>query len=154
MVRHTNSYKKSTCAIRLANENDSSISLVFSFLPAIIEHGSTILPKYCMFCLALHSITDSGSLNKDVEQYIINKRSNILIKYNNFCRKHFTAPLDIKLNVLNTCANASITYACETWSYFFSKSIETMHRHGLKTALSIRCCTNNEIVYLESGHYS
>ena len=28
-----------------------------------------------------------------------------------------------------------------------------MHRQGLKTALSVRCGTNNEIVYLESGQY-
>ena len=96
-------------------------------------------------------ITDSGCLKYDVEHYITAKRSNITIKFANFCRKNFLAPLNVKLTVLDTCVNASITYACETWSYCIPNSIEVMHRQGIKTALSVRQTTNNEIVYIESG---
>ena len=89
-------------------------------------------------------------IRKDIERYIFLKRSDISIKYGNFCRKHFLAPLQVKLHVLNMGVAASITYACETWGVS-PKSIETIYRQGLKSALSIRESTNNEIVYLESG---
>ena len=97
-------------------------------------------------------ITDKGKIRHDVEEYINSKRSEITIKYGNFCRKNFLAPLDTKIDVLNVCVAASIVYACETWGNC-PKSIESMYREGLKTALSIRQGTNNEIVYLESGQW-
>ena len=98
-------------------------------------------------------ISDSGCLKKDVEMYVQGKRSNVTIKYGNFCRKNFLAPLDVKFDVLNTCVSASVTYACETWADSWPKTVETIYRQGLRTALSIRGSTNNEIVYLESGEY-
>ena len=73
------------------------------------------------------------------------------MKFSNFCRKNFLAPLDIKIKVLNTCVNASILYSCETWGAGKIKDIETMYRQGIKSALSVRECVNNEIIYLESG---
>ena len=96
-------------------------------------------------------ISDSGCLKIDIEKYLLGKRSNVTIKYGNFCRKNFLAPLDVKIDVLNTCVSASITYACETWGDSWPKSVETIFRDGLRTSLSIRGSTNNEIVYIESG---
>ena len=96
-------------------------------------------------------ISDSGCLKVDIEKYIHDKRSNVTIKYGNFCRKNFLAPLDVKLDVLNTCVSASITYACETWGDSWPKTVETIFRDGLRTSLSVRGSTNNEIVYIESG---
>ena len=97
------------------------------------------------------TIGDSGSLNDDTDAYIENKRSNVTIKFGNFCRKNSLAPLDVKLKVLNTCVSAALTYGCETWNRSKVKKVETAFRQGLRTALSIRCCMNNEIVYIESG---
>ena len=97
-------------------------------------------------------ITDSGKLANDIESYISSKRSDVTIKYGNFCRKNFLAPLDVKLDVLNTCVAASITYASETWG-ISPKSVEKIYRQGIKCALSVRSCVNNEIVYLESGEW-
>ena len=82
----------------IVNGKDADHKIGIELNNGILEYKEEII--YLGVC-----ITDSGSLNKDVEQYVINKRSNISIKYNNFCRKHFTAPLDIKLTVLNACAN-------------------------------------------------
>ena len=42
-------------------------------------------------------------------------------------------------------------YGCETWATANIKQIEVLYRQGIKTALSIRCSVNNEIVYTESG---
>ena len=83
-------------------------------------------------------ISDTGNLKHDVDLYVEEKRSNVTIKYGNFCRKQFLAPLDIKLRVLDTCTSASIVYGCETWGCGKFNKIETLYRQGLKTALSIR----------------
>ena len=69
----------------------------------------------------------------------------------NFCRKNFLAPLFVKLKVLSSCVSASLVYGCETWGMSKVNKAESAFRQGLKSALSIRDCTNNEIVYIESG---
>ena len=96
-------------------------------------------------------ISDSGEIKRDIESYIDGKRANITIKFGNFCRKNFLAPLLIKLKVLNTCVSASLIYGCETWATANIKQVEVLYRQGLKTALSVRCSVNNEIVYTETG---
>ena len=95
--------------------------------------------------------SDTGSIKEDVEINVESKRSHLTIKYGNFCRKNFLAPLDVKLHVLNSCVSASLLYGCEVWGMSKVTKIETMYRQGLKTALSIRSCVNNEIVYIETG---
>ena len=96
-------------------------------------------------------ISDTGRLKEDIERYIKDKRSNVSIKFRNFCRKNFLAPLQIKLKVLNTCVSAALTYSCETWGIGRVSSVETAFRQGLKAALSVRDSVNNEIVYIETG---
>ena len=54
---------------------------------------------------------------------------------------------------MNSCVSSSLVYACETWGMKTSKTAETAFRQGLKSALSVRDCTNNEIVYIESGEW-
>ena len=98
-------------------------------------------------------ISDSGSLKEDVKRYVQDKRSSVSIKFRNFCRKNFLAPLFVKMKVLNSCVSASLVYGCETWGMSTSKIAETAFRQGLKSALSVRDCTNNEIVYIESGEW-
>ena len=95
-------------------------------------------------------ISDSGNLKEDVNRYVDGKRSNLSIKFRNFCRRNFLAPLFVKMKVLNSCVGASLVYGCETWGMNKVKNAETAYREGLKSALSIRDCTNNEIVYIES----
>ena len=99
-------------------------------------------------------ISDSGSLREDVSRYVEAKRNNVSIKFRNFCRSHFLAPQFVKMKVLNSCVSSSLTYGCETWGMKTSKIAETAFRQGLKSALSVRDCTNNEIVYIESGEWS
>ena len=49
--------------------------------------------------------------------------------------------------------SASLLYSCETWCGSDFKSIEVLYRQGLKTALGVRKCVNNEIVYTECDEY-
>ena len=96
-------------------------------------------------------ISDAGNLKNDIDLYIEGKRSNVTIKFSNFCRRNFLAPIDVKMKVLDTCVSASLIYGCETWGISRVKDVETIYRQGLRTVLSIRTCINNEIVYIESG---
>ena len=98
-------------------------------------------------------ISDNGNLKRDIELHIEDKRANVTIKFGNFCRKNFLAPLEVKLHVLNVCVSASLLYSCETWCGSNFKSIEVLYRQGLKTALGVRKCVNNEIVYTECDEY-
>ena len=95
--------------------------------------------------------TDTGSVAFDIERYVALKRGNVTIKFNNFLRKNFLAPLSIKLNVLDVCVTSSLTYACESWGSASINSIEVAYRLGLKRALSIRESVNTEIVYIEAN---
>ena len=80
------------------------------------------------------------------------KRANISIKFSNFCKVNRNAPLIAKLDVLDICVSSAITYAGETWGNS-AKEADTCYRSGLKTALSIRQSTNNEIIYIETGKF-
>ena len=72
----------------------------------------------------------------DIQLYLREKRSNVTVKYGNVC----------KTNNL-----ATLVYGCETWGISKIKSVETIYRQGLKTALPVRDCVDNEIVYIEYG---
>ena len=98
-------------------------------------------------------ISDTGSINNDVKRYIEGKRSNITIKYSNFCAKNQFAPLQIKLAVLQSCVISSLSYSCESWGKSLPIVIETIYKMGVKSALSVRFNTCNEIAYIESGTY-
>ena len=80
------------------------------------------------------------------------KRTNVSVKYLNYCAKSRNAPLSAKLDVLEVCASSSIIYACETWGKC-SDSAEQLYRSGLRIAMDIRDNINNEIVYIESGRH-
>ena len=98
-------------------------------------------------------ISDTGNMKVDMDLNIDSKRSSLTIKFGNFCRKNFLAPLEVKLNVLNSCVSSSITYTCEVWGISNVPKLESLYRQGLKTALSIRNNVNNEIVYIETGEW-
>ena len=95
-------------------------------------------------------ISDTDKIKSDVSSYVDSKRSHVSIKYNNFLRRNYIAPLDIKLKVLDTCVTAALLYGCETWGDNIIPSLVILYRLGLKYALSIRSSINNELVYIES----
>ena len=81
-------------------------------------------------------ITDGGNSKHAVSKYIEGKRSNVLIKFVNFCNKNFMAPFHVKLHVLDTCVTSALLYACKTWADY-GKEVEAVYRRELRTALGI-----------------
>ena len=100
-----------------------------------------------------YTLTDSGLVQVDIDQHISSKRGNSTFKFMNFCRSNSTAPLGIKLKVLDACVNSCYLYGCDVWGNANFEKLEVLQRQALRTALSVRQSTNNEIVYLESGTY-
>ena len=111
----------------------------------ILKYKSSIIYLGTVF-------SDSGVHLSDIKSFIDSKRSNITIKFANFCKKNLNAPLHCKLMVLDTCARSSLTYASETWGIHHSFA-DSIYRQGLKHALGIRQSTNNEIAYIETNRY-
>ena len=52
-------------------------------------------------------ISDTGGINNDINLFIKEKRSNISVKYTNFCARNYLAPLSVKLSVLHSCVISS-----------------------------------------------
>ena len=154
---------KKKCNHMLKFFNDNSLSLNFPKSSYLIINGKEhdikcdleldfgMLEYKSVYEYLGAIISDCGNITSDIERYINGKRANVTIKFNNFLRKNFLAPLSEKLNVLDVCVSSSLTYGCETWGTASIKSIEIIYRHGLKRALSVRQTTNNEIVYIETG---
>ena len=136
-------FKKSSYLIINPGNNDIRSNLVLD---------SGVL-KYSSFMEYLGVVvSDDGLLTNDVKRYVTRARSNISVKFTNFCNINRNAPLHVKLDILDKCAVPSILYACETWGSNTSVT-EVMYRAGIKTALGIRTNINSEIVYLESGSF-
>ena len=96
-------------------------------------------------------ISDIGNVKKDADLFIDDKRREMYSKFANVCARNYLAPLKILLKVLTSCVSSTLLYECECWGEVIPKEIEQIYRMAIKTALSIRTNTNNEIVYLESG---
>ena len=86
------------------------------------------LPYKCELKYLGVKISDTGNLKEDVNRYVESKRSNLSIKFRNFCRMHFLAPLFVKMKVLNSCVSASLVYGCGTWGMSTLKNAETAYR--------------------------
>ena len=97
--------------------------------------------------------SDTGSISKDIKLNVKDKRSNVSVKYTNFCTRNYLAPIKVKLDVLHPCVMTSLCYGSETWGNNSCEELEVIYRMGLKTALSVRFSTCNEIIYAESGTF-
>ena len=84
--------------------------------------------------------------------FLDNKRSNVSIKFLNFCKRNCNAPLSVKLDVLDKCVTSSLLYALETWGKN-THDVELIYRLGIKISLDILHNINNGIVYVEANRY-
>ena len=98
-------------------------------------------------------ISDIGSTKHDIGIYVDAKRSNVLIKFGNFICKNELAPINIRLEILDSCVTAALVYGCESWGGESTGRLESIYRMGLKRALSIRVTTNDDITYIEAGRF-
>ena len=98
-------------------------------------------------------LSDTGNIKTDIKLNLTEKHSNITVKFTNFCSRHFLAPIRVKLDVLHSCVMSSIYYGSETWVDNSFEELEVIYRIGIKTVLSIRPSTRNEITYIEANTY-
>ena len=75
-----------------------------------LENGM-ILKYLSSYVYLGYTITDTGSIQKDIDKHIAAKRGNTTVKFMNFCRTNCTAPLCVKLNVLDACVNSCYLYS-------------------------------------------
>ena len=97
-------------------------------------------------------ISDTGILKIDLSLFLEKKKKEVNVKLASFLIKHDTAPLSVKLKVVNACVNSALTYGCEAWGSTPLNTVEVLQRKALKMILDVRRNTPNEIVYIESGH--
>ena len=88
------------------------------------------------------------------QMYFKLSKCNITVTYSNFCARNFCAPINIKLKVLHACVISSLCYGSETRGKHTSSQLESPYKMGIKTALSVRFNTYDDIIYIESGSYS
>ena len=114
-----------------------------------LKNGELSYKKQIVYLGLLFS--DTGIIKHDIDINIKSRRSNVSVKFSNFCSRNYLAPLKIKLAVLHSCVMSSLCYGTETWGNNSSKELETVYRMGLKTVLSVGFNTCNKIVYIETG---
>ena len=61
------------------------------------------------------------------------------------------APVTVTLKALDTCVNAAVLYSCETRGAKSLIKIDAVNKNGIKTTLSLKQNTPNDILYVESG---
>ena len=114
-----------------------------------LRNGELNYKKQIIYLGLLFS--DTGSISYDIHLNVSNRRSNVSVKFSNFCARNYLAPLKIKLAVLHSCVMSSLCYGIEVWGDNSTKEHEKVYKMGLKTALSVRFSTCDEIVYTETG---
>ena len=96
-------------------------------------------------------ICDPGKLIDEMNLFAKEKRKEVIIKLAHSIYNKKFVPVMVKLKLVKSCVNASITYACESWGSCSVMSLEVLQRKALKIALSIRKNIPNEVLYGESG---
>ena len=82
--------------------------------------------------------TDSGKMKDDLNAFTEDKGTDVIIKLANFIYNNKSAPVVVKLKIVEACINASITYTCESWRNCPINQLESLQRKALKIALSIK----------------
>ena len=67
--------------------------------------------------------------------------------------KNELAPINVKLEILDSCVTAALVYGCESWGGESTGKLESIYHMGLKRALSIRVTTNDDITYIDAGRF-
>ena len=129
------------CNMMLKYFKDNSMSLNFpksSYMIINPKEGDTKSDLHLEYGLIEYKakyvylgvvVTDMGSIRYDIDQYIESKRANVTIKYNNFLRKNFLAPLPVKLKVLGRLCE----YNTHLWLRNMGHSLCQLHRSSLSS---------------------
>ena len=77
-------------------------------------------------------ICDTGKLIDAMNLLAKEKRKEVIIKLANFICNNKFAPVMVKLKLVKSCVNASITYACESWGSCSVMSLEVLQRKAYR----------------------
>jgi len=91
-----------------------------------------------------------GNVAADLQSHADMKTKH-LNKFKLFCAKNQGMPFPYKKKVFDAVITAKILYGCESWITESFKSVETLYMGALKSLLSVRKQTPNQIVLLEAG---
>ena len=133
--------KKCKEMVRFFNEKKLSLIIGksrFMVINGKLDDTKEKLDRKRMF--ELHTISDFGKLKDDFE-------NNITIKFLNFCRSNYMAPVSFQSDVLNACLKSTIVFGYEIWGNSHLDKLEGCYRNATKYAQSVRPSVNNEIIY-------
>ena len=115
----------------------------------IISNGTTV--KYCRYYLYLGAyITDDGNYKSAIDLHVKDKKKHLL-KYISFLQKNCDFPFTIKRRVAEACLFSTILYSCESWCCASFGKLEYLYMSIIKTLLSVRQTTCNNLCLVECG---
>ena len=115
------------------------------------SHLGSVFLEHSQHLALLGSHITSSALVEEELQLHMQKRYVSVIKFYNFIRSNRSAPLKVKLKVLESCVMHSILHNCETFGDYLPKDLESTYMKLLKSCLNVRTSTPNLLVLIESG---
>ena len=97
-----------------------------------------------------HWITSDSNVKNSILLDLHERSAQVLVKYRNFINNQKTAPLKIKLKVLQACFTLCILSNCEVWGPSIPAKVFSLYNKGLKLALRVRNSTPTAVVYMET----
>ena len=89
-------------------------------------------------------------ISEQVKTHLSRKFGNVC-KFISFLKKNSDAPFQVKKKVWESALCSSIFYSCETWFTKDLKAAESVYYSTLKSLLSVRSTTCNDLTLVESG---
>ena len=78
-----------------------------------IESGFLTYRKSQKYLGAIFS--ESGVIKDDVSSFLAEKNKHVFVKLANFIHRNKHAPIMVKVKVVKTCIDSSLTYSSEKW---------------------------------------
>jgi hypothetical protein len=101
----------------------------------------------------LGSIISNQSMANQIKDHITSKYMHVA-KFLSFLRKNNSAPYQVKLKVFDSAVKSAILYSCETWLSPALRQVESSYMKMLKSLLSVRESTCNDIILIETGQHA
>ena len=146
-----NSFKKKKLSLNMSKSSYFVINPPNDFIKVPLKISTGWLPYEASVVYLGVTITDNGLLSTDVILQTQNKYKNISIKLANYITNNMYSPVTVKLKVLDTCVKAAILYSCETWGASSLVKVDNLHKKAIRTTLTFKKNTPNDILYVESG---
>ncbi len=95
--------------------------------------------------------TADGSVSKDVKEHADTVVKHI-IKFTSFLNKNNDIPFIVKRRIFEAAVMSVVLYGCESWLNADLRPIAKLYNWALKSLLSVRGTTCNNLCYAEAGY--